>query len=270
MPGIVFGLILPERGLAIFAFHASLLAEHGYRQHKNMPGVVIDSTEFLADARSEHDNRGHAGRPFEKSVTSVSCSLGNREKACMKLARAYIRVVDAVNYRVGRIMMYGIFVMIGILLWSSVSKTFFLPSLWTLEIAQFALVAYYIMGGPYSIQLGSNVRMDLFYAEWSTAKKAKFDAVTVMFLIFYLGVLLYGGLGSTAYSLGHFGDQPVQYLSGLLTGSEDPGRLERSPTAWRPYLWPIKTLMCIGIFLMLLQAISELLKDIIKLREGDA
>ena len=187
----------------------------------------------------------------------------------MKLARAYIRVVDAVNYRVGRIMMYGIFIMIGILLWSSISKTFFLPSLWTLEIAQFALIAYYIMGGPDSMQLGSTVRMDLFYGEWSARKKAKFDAFTVLFLIFYLGVLLYGGLGSTAYSLGHFGDEPVQYLSGLITGSESTGRLERSPTAWRPYLWPIKTLMCVGIFLMLLQAISELLKDIIKLREGD-
>ena len=179
-------------------------------------------------------------------------------------------MVDAVNYRVGRIMMYGIFVMIGILLWSSISKTFFLPSLWTLEIAQFALVAYYIMGGPYSMQLGSNVRMDLFYGQWSTRKKAKFDAFTVLFLIFYLGVLLYGGLGSTAYSLGHFGTEPVQYLTGLITGSESTGRLERSPTAWRPYLWPIKTLMCIGIFLMLLQAISELLKDIIKLREDAA
>ena len=190
--------------------------------------------------------------------------------AFIKFARTYIRVVDALNYRVGRIMMYGIFIMIGILLWSSISKTFFLPSLWTLEIAQFALVAYYIMGGPYSMQLGSNVRMDLFYGQWSARKKAKFDAVTVLFLIFYLGVLLYGGLGSTAYSLGHFGDEPVQYLTGLIAGSESTGRLERSPSAWRPYLWPIKSLMCIGIFLMLLQAISELLKDIIKLREGDA
>ena len=187
----------------------------------------------------------------------------------MTLARTYIRTVDAVNYRIGRIMMYGIFVMIAILIWSSVSKTFFLPSLWTLEIAQFAMVAYYIMGGPYSIQLGSNVRMDLFYGEWSTRKKAQVDAVTVLFLIFYLGVLLYGGLGSTAYSLGHYGDEPFSFLAGVVTGQDSPGRLERSPTAWRPYLWPIKTLMCIGIFLMLLQAISELLKDIIKLREGD-
>jgi TRAP-type mannitol/chloroaromatic compound transport system permease small subunit len=31
-------------------------------------------------------------------------------------------------------------------------------------------------------------------------------------------------------------------------------------------MWPIKVIMCIGIFLMLLQAISELLKDILRLR----
>ena len=185
----------------------------------------------------------------------------------MKFAHAYIKVVDSVNYRIGRFMMYSIFVMIAILMWSSISKTFFVPSLWTLEIAQFLMVAYYIMGGAYSIQLGSNVRMDLFYGEWSTKKKAQFDSFTVLFLIFYLGVLLYGALGSTAYSLGHYKDQPFSFFAGLLTGSESPGRLERSPTAWRPYLWPVKVVMCVGIFLMLLQAISELLKDIIKLRE---
>lgn len=185
----------------------------------------------------------------------------------MKFINSYIRVVDAVNYRIGRIVMYGIFVMIAILMWSSISKTFFLPSLWTLEIAQFAMVSYYILGGPYSIQLGSNVRMDLFYGEWTTRKKAQIDAITVFFLLFYLGILLYGGLGSLAYSLGHYGDQPIQFLFGLLTGQESPGRLERSPTAWRPFLWPVKLIMCLGVFLMLLQSVSELLKDIIKLRE---
>jgi len=184
----------------------------------------------------------------------------------MNFASRYVRTVDAVNYRIGRVMMYGIFVMVGILLWSSISKTFFNPSLWTLEIAQFALVTYYIMGGPYSIQLGSNVRMDLFYAEWSDMRKAQIDAMTVLFLLFYLGVLLHGGLSSLAYSLGHFKGDTYSFFAGLLTGSDGIGRLERSPTAWRPYLWPIKFIMCIGIFLMLLQAISELLKDIAKIK----
>jgi TRAP-type mannitol/chloroaromatic compound transport system permease small subunit len=188
-----------------------------------------------------------------------------------RLMAAYVRVVDAVNYRLGRIMMYGVYVMIAILLWSSISKTFFLPSLWTLETAQFAMVAYYIMGGPYSIQLGSNVRMDLFYGDWSVRRRAWVDSFTVLFLIFYLGVLLYGGIGSTAYSLGYWGDEPIgffgQLIGSFVTGGPDGageviGRAERSPTAWRPYLWPIKSLICIGIFLMLLQAVSELFKDI--------
>ena len=76
----------------------------------------------------------------------------------------YVAVVDAINYRIGRVAMYGIFVLIGILLWSSFSKVFFQPSLWTLEMAQFTLVAYYLLGAPYSMQLGANVRMDLLYA----------------------------------------------------------------------------------------------------------
>ncbi|MCP3970384.1 MAG: TRAP transporter small permease subunit [Rhodobacteraceae bacterium] len=192
----------------------------------------------------------------------------------MKLLRGFIRFVDAVNYRVGRVAMYGIFAMMAILLWSSISKTFFNPSLWTLEMAQFAMVAYYILGGPYSIQLGSNVRMDLLYGGWSPRRKAAVDVITVLFLIFYLGCLLWGAVGSTAYSLGYYGSEPFSFfgnlISGFATGGAEGagdvlGRPERSPTAWRPYLWPIKTIMIFGFTLMLFQALSELCKDILRL-----
>ena len=164
----------------------------------------------------------------------------------MQAARRAIALIDGLNYRIGRVVMYGIFVIMGILLWSSVSKATATPSLWTLEMAQFAMVAYYILGGPYSIQLGSNVRMDLLYGEWSDRKKATVDAVTVLFLMVYLVILLWGGIESLNYSLQYGG--------------------ERSPTAWRPYMWPIKLVMVVGILLMLLQAVSEFLKDIIRLK----
>ena len=167
----------------------------------------------------------------------------------MTVLRGYIRRVDALNRRIGRVAMYGIFAMMAILLWSSVSKTFFNPALWTLETAQFAMVAYFIVGGPYALQGGANVRMDLFYGEWSDRRKAAVDVVTVMFLLFYLGVLLWGGIDSTIYSFQYGG--------------------ERSPTAWRPYLWPIKVIMVTGIVLMILQAVSELFKDILRLRGQD-
>ena len=162
---------------------------------------------------------------------------------------SFIRGVDAVNHRIGRIAMYGIFVLMDILLWSSISKTFFLPSLWTLEMAQFVMVGYYILGGPYALQMGANVRMDLFYAELTPRKKAWTDCITVFFLLIYLVILLWGGIESTMYSFKYGG--------------------ERSPTAWRPYMWPVKVTMCIGITLMLLQAVSELFKDILFLKSAE-
>ena len=143
-------------------------------------------------------------------------------------------------------MMYSIFVLIAILMWSVFSKqAFIIPSHWTLEMAQYFLVAYYLLGGAYSIQLGANVRMDLFYANWSPRRKAWTDSFTILLLIFYLGVMLYGGIDSTLYS--------YEYQ-------------QRSPSMWRPLIWPVKVVMCTGLFLMLLQAISELIKDIAKLR----
>ena len=159
--------------------------------------------------------------------------------------KAYVRGVDAVNRRVGRVAMYLIFAMAAILLWSSVSKTFFVPSLWTLEMAQFAMVAYYLLGGPYSMQLDGHVRMDLLYGAWSPRTRTWVDSFTIVFLLAYLVLLLYGGLSSTQYAL-EYG--------------------ERSYSSWRPYMAPIKIVACIGIFLMLLQAFAVLFKDIAKLR----
>ena len=155
--------------------------------------------------------------------------------------KTYVRVVDRTNRWIGRIVMYSIFVMIAVLFYSSISKTFFTPSLWTLEIAQFAMVAYYLLGGPYSMQMGSHVRMDLLYSRYSPRKQATIDAITILFLIFYMGLLLYGGISSTTYA--------IEYG-------------ERAHSAWRPYMWPIKVIMCIGIFLMLLQVIAQFFKDI--------
>ena len=131
-----------------------------------------------------------------------------------------MRCVDAVNRRVGRAAMYLIFAMAAILLWSSISKTFFVPSLWTLEMAQFTMVAYYLLGGPYSVQQGNHVRMDLAYGAWSPRTRTWVDSFTIVFLLVYLALLLYGGLSSTQYAL-EYG--------------------ERSYSAWRPYMAPIRS-----------------------------
>ena len=160
-------------------------------------------------------------------------------------AISYVKGVEAVNYRLGRIAMYLLFAIMAILLWSSVTKFAKIPALWTLEMAQFTLVAYYLLGAPYSMQLGANVRMDLLYARLPVKRQAAWDIFTIFCLLFYLGVMLWGAVDSTIYAFAYN---------------------ERSPTAWRPYMWPIKLILCLGFFLMILQSLAFFFRDIAKLR----
>ena len=193
----------------------------------------------------------------------------------------YVRIVERFNYRIGRFAMYLIFVMMAVLLWSSFTKTApnMRPSLWTLETAQFLMVAFYMLGGPYSIQLGANVRMDLLYGALRPRTRSLIDCFTVFFMIGFLIFLLVGGINSFAYSLGHFRQEPVSFFGDLIwtfvtSGPEAAGAelgvLERSRSVWRPPLWPVKLIMLIGITLMLLQSFAELFKDIERYRNADS
>lgn len=166
-----------------------------------------------------------------------------------KPVRLFVRSVDAVNRVVGRSAMFLIFAMMGLLLFSSISRTAFGTSyIWIVETAQFMLAAYYLLGGGYSLQLDAHVRMDLLYGRWSPRKKAYADLITACFLIFYLVFLLLGGISSTEYALEY--DQ-------------------RNYSSWAPPLAPIKIIMTIGIALMLLQVIATFFKDLEKARAPD-
>jgi len=158
-----------------------------------------------------------------------------------EIVSRYVTLIDRVNRVVGLFAMYLVVAMIGILLYSSVMKAVAIPPLWTLEMAQFVMAAYYMLGGGWSLQHDSHVRMDLIYANWGPRTRAMVDSVTILFLIFYLCILLYGGFSSTAYAL-RYG--------------------ETSYSAWSPYMAPIKIVMCIGVALMLLQAIAQFFRDL--------
>jgi TRAP-type mannitol/chloroaromatic compound transport system permease small subunit len=160
--------------------------------------------------------------------------------------KLYVRSIDAVNRVVGRFVMYLIFAMMGVLLLSSASRTFFNVSfIWVVETAQFLMTAYYLLGGGYSMQLDSHVRMDLLYSRWSPKTRAIVDALTTFFLLFYLIVLLVGGFSSTQYAL-EYG--------------------QKNYSSWAPPLAPVKIIMVIGIVLMFLQAIAAFFRDLAKAR----
>ena len=95
------------------------------------------------------------------------------------------------------------------------------------------------------MMIGAHVRMDVLYSRWSPKRRAVTDAITIFCLIFYLVVLLIGGISSTWYSL-EYG--------------------QRNYSAWEPYMAPIKIIMVIGIFMMLLQAIATFFRDLAKVK----
>jgi len=163
-----------------------------------------------------------------------------------KVVKAYVRYVDATNRAVGKFSMYLVFAMMGILLFESLSRTIFdRPHIWVVEMAQFFMAAYYLLGGGYSMILDGHVRMDLLYGRWGARRQALSDVITVFLLLFYMFFLFTGGISASKYALKY-------------------GQVNYTP--WGPPLAPIKIVMTIGIFLMLLQVIATFFKDLATVR----
>jgi len=83
------------------------------------------------------------------------------------------------------------------------------------------------------------------YSRFSPKNQARLDSFTAIFLVVYLVCLLIGAISSTMYAIEY--DQ-------------------RKFSQWNPSMIPIKVIMVVGIFLMLLQAISTFFKDLAKSR----
>jgi TRAP-type mannitol/chloroaromatic compound transport system permease small subunit len=163
-----------------------------------------------------------------------------------KVIVRYVRVVDYLSEKLGRIAMYSVVVMIAVMILNAFTRNIInFPLSWCVEMAQFLLAGYYIVGGAYSMQLDDHVRMDLLYSRYSERTKARIDVFTSGFMVFYLCVLLFGSISSTIYA--------------IETG-------QRKFSMWNPSMIPIKVIMVAGIFLMLLQAISMMFKDYAKAR----
>jgi TRAP-type mannitol/chloroaromatic compound transport system permease small subunit len=159
-----------------------------------------------------------------------------------KIIVSYVKYVDYASTKFGRMAMYMIFIMIGTLLLGAVTRNILgIPLSWTVEMAQFTITAYYILGGPYSMQMDDHVRMDLVYGLYSDKTKAKIDVFTNIFLLVYLIVLLIGAISSTQYA--------IEYG-------------QRKFSQWNPSMIPIKIIMTFGILLMILQTVSTFFKDL--------
>lgn len=157
----------------------------------------------------------------------------------------YVRVVRRVGQAVGGLAMLGMYVLAAILLESTVARLAFGTShIWSVELAQFTMSAYYLLGGALSEQDRVHVRMDLFYSRLSPRGRLILDCLTAPLGLVYLGSLFTGGASSSYWALVN---NQVNY------------------TAWAPPLAPVKMIMTAGIGIMFLQQLATFFEDLAQL-----
>ncbi len=167
----------------------------------------------------------------------------------LSAARFYVRGMERLASIIGWFAMFLIYLMIAILLVDVFSdKVFGVVQNWTLESAQFTLAAFYFLAGPKTLSDESHVRLDLIYSHLGLRGRAIIDSITIWLVIFYLSIMLWGGISSLVYSW---------------------KTSQRLPSLWGPPLAPIKFLMVVCLALMILQCIAIFLRDVLRIR-GEA
>lgn len=114
-------------------------------------------------------------------------------------------------------------------------------SQWIAASIQAAMVLIACMGGAYALKNGAFIKLDLFYAHFSKRKKAICDILTSTLTFAFLGVLIWKGIDAAAMSI----------------------KLNQvTPTAIPIPIYPVKTIIPIAAFVVLLIVIKQFLEDV--------
>ena len=129
------------------------------------------------------------------------------------------------------------------------------PTLWSYDLSRMLAGALFMLGSAYTLSKGIHIRADFLYRNWSVKSQARVD-LFLYILFFITGFLIFFYVSfDYAYTsiCGKFS------LEECLAGKV---RIQRAmDTTWMPVMWPLKSCMPIGAFLLLLQGFSEILKS---------
>ncbi|MCB9957206.1 MAG: TRAP transporter small permease subunit [Rhodospirillaceae bacterium] len=153
-----------------------------------------------------------------------------------------IALIDGLVAWIARPVKYLILIMIGLIMVEIFSRLIFNQSFaWTREIASWLGAAIIFLGGAYTLQEGSFVRVDIIHGRLPPKAKALVDMT--------IGTVCFG---MVAYVLLHHGGQ-FAYRS-LRVGETSSAGL------WDGPVWAVKILIPIGSALIALAWISHFLK----------
>lgn len=149
--------------------------------------------------------------------------------------------IDMLSEWSGKLLCFLIPVMVALLVIEQVARGFFNESIiWIYETVQFMFGTISILAGAYVLRYVAHVRMDLLYARLSPKGKAYLDLATAPFFFLFVAVVLWWGwqFALRSFVLGEY-----------------------TQSVWAPPRWPIKMMIPLGAFLILLQGIVKLIRD---------
>ena len=161
---------------------------------------------------------------------------------------AWLDRIDKINAWIGKIVSFMIPIVIGITVYEVVMRYVFnSPTMWVHETSDHLFAFSFLLGGAYTFSQGGHVKVDVLYNHFSERNKVILDICTSFFFFLFIGLLLWKG-GEMAW--------------------ESVRLLERSQTPWGPYVFHVYLAVPIAAFLMLLQGLAFLMRDVRKLKGG--
>ncbi|OEU48031.1 MAG: hypothetical protein BA866_02565 [Desulfobulbaceae bacterium S5133MH15] len=153
------------------------------------------------------------------------------------------RTIDAFSTRQGEITSMLIFPLLGVVLYEVIMRYGFnAPTTWGFEATAFLYGMHYMFGISYTDVRKGHVQVDIFTSLAPKKIRAAISAITT--LIFFMPVMLGMTIWSTTFAL--------TSIQGL----------ERNSTSWAPPIYPFKVVMALCFFFLLMQGISNLIKEL--------
>jgi TRAP-type mannitol/chloroaromatic compound transport system permease small subunit len=154
----------------------------------------------------------------------------------------FVRAIDAVNLSVGHFITFWTVIAVFAYYYEVIARYVFnSPTNWVHESMFLMFGMQYLLAGGYALRVDAHVRVDVIYVMLSRRAQAIVDIVTSISFFIFVGVLLWTG---TEFAL-----RAIRVM-------------EVSFTEWAIQYWPVKSTIAIGAFLLLLQGLSKLVKDI--------
>jgi len=174
---------------------------------------------------------------------------------CLKISQ----FIDGLSDRVGRLVSWVCFLMVLIGAFNAVARYlgrfigFDLSSNAYIELQWYFFSAVFLLGAAYGLKHNAHVRVDVLYSRLSRKAKAWIDLMgTVLFMIPFCAFMIWVSWPAMLRSF---------YVPGHgWESSPDPGGLVR---------FPVKVMIPLAFALLLMQAVSLLIKKIAVLRGWD-